>query len=121
MKFPKNSDRFHWTSHIKRKMAFYRIAEQKIRMILKSPDRREEGIAPETIAAMKRNDTPRRKEEIWVMYRTGGLKEKEKKSVFKILRKTKYTMISAWRYPGVTKIGERPFIPEDIAAELGLD
>ena len=119
-RFPKDDERFRWTSHIKRKMLYYRIPEQKIRTILKSPDRREEGIAPNTAAAMKRNDTKRRREEIWIMYQKGGLGPQDKKSPMKIIRKTKYTMISAWRYPGTTKPGERPSIPQDIADELGL-
>jgi hypothetical protein len=103
-------------------MVFYRISEQKIKSILKSPDRSEEGIAPNTVAVMKRNDTQKRKEEIWVMYQTKStLKKQEEKSVLKRLRRHKRTMISAWRYPGTTKPGERVPVPDDIAEELGID
>ncbi len=31
---------------------------------------------------------------------------------------SRITMISAWRYPGVTKPGERPKIPDDVLEEL---
>jgi hypothetical protein len=62
IKFPKDDKKFRWTSHIKNKMLFYGISEQKIKTILKSPNRKEEGIVPNTLAVMKRNDTPKRKE-----------------------------------------------------------
>jgi len=121
-KLPKDSEKFHWTSHIKNKMIFYRISENRIRLILKSADRREEGIAPNTTAAMKRNNTKKRKEEIWIMYqKQDARKKQEKKSALKKIRKIKYTMISAWRYPGTTKAGARVPVPDDIISELGLD
>jgi hypothetical protein len=103
MKLPKNDSRHYWTSHIKNKMLFYRISEQKIKSILKAPDRHEEGIAPNTFAAMKRNDTPKRKEEIWTMYQKRGGKS---------------LMISAWRYPGKSQPGREIPIPEDILNEI---
>ena len=111
-RFPKDDKNFHWTSHIKSKMLFYRISEQKIRTILKNPDRREEGIAPNTGAVMKRNDTPKRKEEMWVMYIAGGGSAFGGKS-------SKLTLISAWRYPGKSKEGKTIPIPEEILRELG--
>lgn len=112
MKFPKNNSRHHWTSHIKNKMLFYRISEQKIQTIMKSPDRKEEGIAPNTFAVMKRNDTPKRKEEFWVMYCAGGASSKLK------VPSSKFVMISAWRYPGKSKPGKEIPIPDDILAEI---
>lgn len=102
-KFPKNDRQSKWTQHVKDKMLFYRISEQKIRTILKSPDRHEEGIAPNTSAAMKRNDTPKRKEELWVMYQKHGPQS---------------LMISAWRYPGTSKPGREIPIPDDIISEV---
>jgi len=102
-KFPKNDSQYRWTSHIKNKMLFYGISEQKIKTILKSPSRKEEGVAEKTFAVMKRNDTPKRKEELWVMYAAAG---------------TKFTMISAWRYPGKSKPGKEIPIPDDILAEI---
>ena len=113
-KFPKNDKNFHWTQHIKDKMLFYRISEQKIKTILKSYNRKEEGIAPNTMAVMLRNDTPKRKEEIWVMYQNiqnAGNDRDDRKTRKKI-------MISAWRYPGKSKAGKQIPIPDDVLQEI---
>ena len=67
-KFPKDTAAVRWTNHIKNKMLFYGLSEQRIRRVLTSPKRVEEGIAPDTVAAMQRNDRGKKKEEIWVMY-----------------------------------------------------
>ena len=129
-KFPKDDKDFTWTRHIKDKMLFYHISEQKIKSILKAPDRREEGIALNTNAAMKVSKKgkaapfsrgeprPFRKngrEEIWVMYQP----VKRAKSKSQILN-SKAIMISTWRYPGKSKPGKEIPIPEDILTELGL-
>lgn len=108
-KFPKDDKNFSWTSHVKNKMLHYRISEQKIKIILKNPSRKEDGIAPNTSAVMKRNDTPKRKEELWVMYQQ---KSKVKGQMPKVI------VISAWRYPGVSQKGKTIPIPEDILQEL---
>ena len=101
-KFPKNDSKFAWTQHIKDKMLFYHISEQKIKTVIKSHDRKEQGIAPNTLAVMKRNDTPKRKEEIWVMYQ----------------KMSKIILISAWRYPGISKKGAKIPVPDEILAEI---
>ena len=93
-------------------MLFYRISEQKIKSILRSPDRKEEGIAPDTLAVMKRNDKPNKKEELWVMYAQKSKVESGKFEARKI------RIISAWRYPGITKRGKEIPIPHDILEEL---
>lgn len=107
-KFPKDDRYFSWTSHVKGKMIQYRLSEQKIKTVMKNPDRKEEGIAPNTSAMMKRNDTPKRKEEIWAMYQK---KSKVKGQMSKVI-------ISAWRYPGISPKGKEIPIPEDILEEL---
>ena len=84
-------------------MLQYRLSEQKIKTVLKNPARKEEGIAPKTMAIMKRNDTPKRKGEIWVMFQKNGIKIK---------------VISAWRYPGISPKGKEIPIPEDVLEEL---
>jgi len=109
-KFPKDDKNFSWTSHVKGKMLQYRLSEQKIKTVMKNPDRKEEGIAPNTSAVMKRNDTPKRKEEIWVMFQTAGVRVKGLGVRKKI--------ISAWRYPGISPEGKKIPIPEDILEEL---
>ena len=124
MKFPKNNDQRRWTAHIKNKMLFYRISEQKIQVIMKTPDRKEEGIALNTLAVMKRNDTPKRKEELWVMY------AKIVNPESRIANPKRFTlhdprsatiMISTWRYPGKSKPGKQIPIPDDILEEIKKD
>lgn len=116
-KFPKDDGRFSWTRHIKNKMIFYGLSEQRIKSALNSPKRKEEGIAPNTIAVMKRNDRGKKKEEIWVMYlrrpdtNVGGRSPDRE-------RRGKFLMISAWRYPGVSRPGKEIPIPDDIREEL---
>lgn len=102
-KFPKDDKNFSWTQHVKNKMLRYRLSEQKIKTVLKNPSRKEEGIAPKTLAVMKRNDSPKRKEELWVMFQKAG---------------SKHRIISAWRYPGISPKGKEIPIPEDILKEL---
>ena len=102
MKLPKDDKNYKWTSHIKNKMMYYRLSPQKIKSILTFYDRKEEGIAPKTQAVMKRNDTPKRKEEIWLMY------QKTPKTI----------LISAWRYPGISKKGAKIPVPDEILAEI---
>ncbi len=101
-----------WTNHAKAKMRFYRLSEQRIRRVLSSPKRIEEGVAPKTVAIMqpptikwKMANGKREKEvwsqEIWVMVQD---------------TKTKRKIISAWRYPGMTK-SDRP-LPQQILNEI---
>ncbi|MDP3729305.1 MAG: hypothetical protein Q8R26_00915 [bacterium] len=111
-RFPKNDKQFVWTDHAKRKMLQYRLSDQKIKIILNNPVRTERGIAPKTVAKMKRNDTAKRKEELWVMYQEQVKSEKSKVQKLKI--------ISTWRYPGVSPKREVP-IPQDILDELEKD
>jgi hypothetical protein len=73
-----------WTSHAKSKMAFYKLSPMRVRRVLHSPKRVEEGVAPKTFAAMQ----PAQSHEIWVMFQDSVRERK---------------IISAWRYPGVTK------------------
>jgi len=94
-----------WTTHSKMKMRQYRFSEKRVLRISRKPDRIEEGIAPGTIAAMQITGTKKHPTEAWIMYL--------------ILKKPKaIKVISAWRYPGRTPLGERPIIPEDTLREL---
>lgn len=120
-KFPKDDGHFRWTNHIKNKMLYYNLSEQRIKRVFRAPKRREEGIAPGTMAAMQSSVTKKKPEEIWVMYQLrrspgrGGRSPDPKAS-----GDSKVLMISAWRYPGVSKPGTPIPIPEDIAAELEM-
>ena len=120
-----------WTEHSKIKMRQYGLSKQKLLGILYKPERKEQGIVPGTTAVMKtnkkfvnktisllKNPPPsheasvwRRKPapgEIWLMYK--DIKKQQEGQIRKI--------ISAWRYPGISKPGEAIPIPDDIKAEI---
>ncbi|MEA2113200.1 MAG: hypothetical protein U9P63_00895 [Patescibacteria group bacterium] len=101
---PRDTKELCWTRHIKEKMLYYRISEGRLKRILRTPQRSEVGIAPNTVALMHRGNT-KKPSEIWLMYQQNGKKKK---------------MISAWRYPGISPKGERIFIPNDVLKELGI-
>lgn len=99
-----NSPKYFWTQHSKIKIRQYRLSEQRVLRVLRRPDRKEEGIAPDTLAAMQITGTKKHPTEIWLMYiilkRSKGIK-----------------IISAWRYPARSPIG-RPPVPQDILEQL---
>lgn len=113
-----------WTEHSKIKMRQYGLSVSKLLGILRKPERKERGIAPGTSAAMKTNKVffkqkqitlkdawqkPKKAPgEIWIMY-----KDVTRKSEGPIRK-----IISAWRYPGISKPGEEIPIPDDIRREL---
>jgi len=119
IKFPEDDARTKWTRHIKNKMLYYGLSEQRIRNVFNMPDRTEEGIAENTLAAVKRAKQKKKPEEIWIMYQKitndNKLITNNKKSH---KSGTKFVMISAWRYPGITKPGSPIPIPADILEEL---
>ena len=80
--------KLYWTAHSRAKMRQYGLSEQRIKRVIHSPKRVEEGIAPKTIAMMQITGSAKHPYEIWVMIQ--DMKGKRK-------------VISAWRYPGVTK------------------
>ena len=94
--------KYHWTFHARDKMRFYGLSESRVKRVLNSPMRVEEGVAPNTVAAMQPNvsmgtkGNEKWKQEIWVMTQTARKTPKGGSSVVKI--------ISAWRYPGVSKL-----------------
>jgi len=105
LKLSKSNEKIYWTKHSRKKMRQYRFSEKRVLKILRKPDRREEGIAPGTLATMQITGTKKHPTEAWVMY--------------VILKKPKgIKIISAWRYPGRTPTGKLPEIPEDTLKEL---
>lgn len=90
-----------WTAHAKAKMRQYGLSEFRVRRIIHTPKRTEEGIAPKTIAMMQSAGSKKHPYELWVMVQ--DVKDKRK-------------VISAWRYPGVTKPGDA--LPSEILEEL---
>ena len=111
MKLLEESEKTLWTKHVQAKMRQYRLSESRIRRVLRKPDRKDLGIAPRTIAVMQITGTKKRPTEVWVMYQIEKSKVKRQKA-----KLTK--IISAWRYPGRSPIGEPPPIPEDILWEI---
>ena len=125
---------FTWTKHALSKMRQYGLSEGRIRRVINSPHRVEEGIAENTIAAMQRAGTEKNPYEIWVMISRGAnlaspsIKNNPKLSVpgsvsdslrrsFLEKHKPSERIISAWKYPGITKAGEP--LPSAILRELG--
>jgi hypothetical protein len=101
MLLKKDTKEIYWTRHIKEKIKEYQLSERRLLRIFKNPERKEEGIAPDTIAVMQ---TRGRKHpyEIWLMYQE---------------RNSKIIMISAWKYPGKSPI-RKPPIPEEVLENL---
>ncbi len=91
-----------WTNHAENKIRYYSLSKRKLKRLLYDFDRKEYGIAPDTIALMGRVKKTR-ETEIWLMYES--LKDKIK-------------IISAWRYPGITKSDESFYIPSDVFEEI---
>jgi hypothetical protein len=124
--FPKNDNKYEWTNHCVRKMLFYGFSEARVRRVLKSPKRIEEGIAERTTAVMQPASTRRVggkevwSQEIWVMYQEKGKSEKgkTKNDGNGLTNIKKKIIISAWRYPGMTKPGKEIFVPEDTMLSL---
>ena len=102
-KLPKNDDKYRWTQHVIRKMAFYGLSSDRIKRVIRSPKRAENGVAEDTVAVMQPAGTKAKPAEIWTMYAERG---KQK------------VIITAWRYPGVSRVRDAIPIPADILAEL---
>jgi len=92
-------------------MRFYGLSEARVKRVINSPKRIEEGIAPKTIAMMQSAGSKKHPYEIWVM-----IQKKRQGTGNKRQEVTK--VVSAWRYPGITKPGD--LLPEEILRELKL-
>jgi hypothetical protein len=104
-------------------MRYYGLSQQRIKRVLKSPERIEEGIVEKTIACMQTAGSSKHPYEIWMMYQTPKLKIKREKSklgniqdVIYQKQNTRIKIISAWRYPG--KSPKNNPIPEEILNEI---
>lgn len=110
-KIPKNTRYLAWTRHIARKMMFYGLSAAKVKSVLSRYDRKEDGIAPNTIAVMKSSGSKKNPQEIWVMYQ-------DKEIIQDGIKNTRRIVITAWRCPGVSKPREALPIPEGVLEEL---
>ena len=104
---PKDDVVFSWTQHSAIKMRFYGLSPQKVKSIVRHPQRVEEAILEGAAAAMRRAGTQKNPTENWVMY-----------VPVKAGPKYKYKIVSAWRYPGTSKARGPVPIPDDILKEL---
>ncbi len=106
--------KIYWTDHVKLKMHQYSLSKIKILNVVNRPERKEQGIAPGTMGVMQTvkkysnaraavTIKTRPPGEIWVLY--ADVKGQRR-------------IVSAWRYPGVSKPGESIPIPENIRKEL---
>lgn len=95
-----------WTKHAQEKMKHYQLSESRVKRVLRHPLRLEKGIAEKTVAAMQTAGSKNHLYEIWLMYQ---------------MTTEQIKIISAWRYPGTTKPGDKIPIPENILSELGME
>ncbi len=121
------ASQFQFTAHADYKMKQYGLSVQKVKGVIRRPQRTEVGIAPKTVAVMQPvsakvvDGKEMWKQEIWVMYvvresvAAGGMRAAEKK-MRNFLQPARVRIISAWRYPGVSP--KRNPIPEEIWQEL---
>lgn len=130
---PKNDARFEWTHHVVEKMRYYGLSEGRVRRVIYSPKRIEEGVAPGTVAVMQPSTGAKNRYEVWVMYQELG-KNKELRAKNKagkrggsanaLIHNSKFLIparkriITAWRYPGVSKPRGPVPIPDEVMAEL---
>ncbi len=108
MRLLANQNNVFWTEHAKIKMRQYRLSASRVKRILRFPKRLEEGVAPNTVAGMQPAGSKKHPYEIWVMWQ-----EKVKSLKFKVKNFGKQiTIISAWKYPGISPKHEPPPIPD---------
>jgi hypothetical protein len=98
------------------KMKYYGLSQQRVKRVIKNPERIEEGIVEKTIASMQTSGSSKHPYEIWVMYQLLQLKVKSAKLKDDLLKAKKLKIISAWRYPG--KSPKNNPIPEEILQEI---
>jgi hypothetical protein len=117
-KAPKNTEKYFWTKHAAFKLRLYGLSAQRVIRVINNPQRKEEGVAENTIAVMQpasvKNKSGKKvwSQEIWAMYRVaagGGKIQSEGNNAG-------YKIISVWRYPGVSP--EKNPIPKEILDEI---
>ncbi len=102
-----SGEKYIWTNHARMKMRRYRLAESRIKRIIRHPARVEEGIIENGIACMQRAES-KNYSEIWAMYVVAKSKAENGKSKIRI--------ITAWRYPG--KSPTRNPVPPEVLREI---
>ena len=115
--------KYEWTKHALLKMRYYGLSEQRVKRIIRAPFRSEEGVLEKAIAVMQPASVYRDKDgkktwkqEIWAMYKLVSSKRAKHKTQIPNYKQDIIRIITAWRYPGVSK--KRDPIPEDILREV---
>jgi len=121
MPFIPKAKQISWTHHAEAKMAFYKLSKQRVMRVVHSPKRTEEGVAPKTVAMMQPVSVRTRTETVLseISQRdgkssrrtlsnsgsTGKPKETWSQEIWVMIQDLgkQRKIISAWRYPGVTK------------------
>ena len=119
-KLPENDNKYEWTNHVKEKMVYYGISSSLVKRIVRFPRRKEEGVAPGTTAVMQPRGSAKTPQEIWVMYQLRRPKEPGLNTAYgkTVALEPKTRVISAWRYPGISPVGKKIPIPDEILQEL---
>jgi hypothetical protein len=123
----KKSPKIFWTNHAEQKLRFYRLSASRVLQVLRHPERKEEGVAPNTVAVMQPAGSKKHPYEIWLMYQTikskipacadlpagkagasAGRQNPKSKTVSKI------KIISCWRYPGASPLRQPPIQEDDL-------
>jgi len=116
--FSIDKENYYWTDHVRQKMKQYRLSESRVKRVLRHPRRREVGVAENTIAGMQPAGSPKHPYEIWAMWSVARapVREQSGRQVKKLVidLNKKITIISVWRYPGISSVGEAPPIPEEV-------
>ena len=116
-----NKENYHWTDHVKMKMRQYGLSASRVKRVLRYPKRLEVGVAEDTVAGMQPAGSKKHPFEIWVMWAQGGKGRRANGKSPKVkfsLGGQKITIISAWRYPGISPLREPPPIPDDVWEEV---
>src|SRR3989338_2671690 len=103
-------EKYEITKHALAKMRFYGLSEQRVKRVIRAPFRYEEGVLEKAIAVMQPNKIMKTekgrpvdwKEEVWVMYTLATGRANSKLQIQNYKHK-KIRVITAWRYPGVSK------------------
>jgi hypothetical protein len=113
-KIPRDDPKYRWTNHVIRKMMHYGLSPDRVKRVIRAPNRMEVGIAENTLAAMQVAGSKKNPSEIWVMWAERG----KKPSKADPLATVQKVIITAWRYPGISPVRDEIPIPANILAEL---
>ena len=116
---PKNTNEITWTKHSIEKMRFYGLSENRLKRVLRNPNRKEDGIVPKTLAVMQRTGSRKHPTEIRIMYQPAA--DQPKAGQTHVHKFQRIKVISAWRYPGISPKGKAIPIPDDILEELNRE